>query len=216
MAQSKKIIFLLVSYFLFSCNIKNTNQDYVLNKFKIEINYYYSIKNTYSHFPHDITDTSIKQTYIVWPSQECISQVYVLQKTDYMGLSNIADNQSIKQSSAYLDSTNFIMTLDWLWDTTSIHHKHTDDQLSKLPIPDFIAVRFDTKEISYSEEIEGENIVFTRHTVPEDMIVHVIDAQSGCFWKNKAVTIRPSSLGRWEHGCSKGFAVSESLSIICF
>lgn len=216
MEQSNKIFILLASCYLLTCCVEINKQDHDFNKLKTEISNYYSIKNTFDHFPNDITDNSIKQTYIVWPSQECLSEVYVLQKSDAKTISKIIDNQCIKQSSVFFDSTNFIMTLDWLWDTTNIHHLHSEDQLSSIPIPDFAAVNFGTKEISYSENIDGENVTFTKQEIPEDFIVFVIEAQSGNFWKNKTDSIRPNSLGNWKHGYSRGFAVSESMSIICY
>ncbi len=58
-----------------------------------------------------------------------------------------------------------------------------------------------------------------REILPDDLIVYVIEAESGNFWKNKDKAVnekRPVLSEHWKHGYVKGIAVSNKLSHACW
>ncbi|MBN2729991.1 MAG: hypothetical protein JXR53_12270 [Bacteroidales bacterium] len=188
----------------------------MLDKYKTEVEKYYTVPGLCSHFPEDVGGSDIQQMFMSWPSQEELSDIYILQSLSEDDFSEILNRFTFQQNSLYQDSTNFIMTLDWLWDTTNYHHQHTPKQLTNLPIPDFDPVKFGTEEISYTERIDGKEVVFTKDKAPDDLEVYVIDAKPGNFWVDSIKNPRPPMLLEWQHGYSRGIATSKKELLIVY
>ncbi len=87
---------------------------------------------------------------------------------------------------------------------------------NSYPIPDL--GRYDFK-LGFNQTdtiIGGKRYMHQRYIVPSDMEVYVQEAEHGCFWKEESDVYRPSSMKEWEHGYSKGTAISKEEKLIMF
>ena len=58
-----------------------------------------------------------------------------------------------------------------------------------------------------------------KERIPSDLIIYIVDAQPGNFWKNKELADkepRPVLPQKWKHGYSRGIGVSRSCSRVCW
>jgi hypothetical protein len=201
--------------FISACSFNNSRRKQFID-YSTEINQSYLIKGVLNHFPDELDDASIKQMLIAISADYLTSELYVVQSISREDATVLLSNQKFIQKKEYYDTSNFIMTLDWLWDSTNLHHSHTSQQLKNLPIPDFVPIEFNGKTISYDEMLDGKLIKLTKQAVPEDLIVYVIDSKPGNFWIKKNKCVRPPMLTNWIHGYSRGIAYSELQSILVY
>ena len=215
--DKSKIYILFACYLVFisACSISNSKSNQFSN-YSTEINLNYSIKGLLNHFPNEMDEASIKQMFIAMSVEYQTSELYVLQSISSEDAYAVMKNQNFIQKKVYYDTSNFIMTLDWLWDSTNLHHSHTMQQLKNFPIPDFAPIEFKGKTITYDEKVDGKLIRLTKQEVPEDLIIYVIDSKPGNFWIKKSKCIRPAMLVNWIHGYSRGFAYSQLQSVLVY
>lgn len=96
---------------------------------------------------------------------------------------------------------------------------HIGTDTINAPIYDFRDASFLLGTEVDSIVVGGEKCWSEREILPEDMIVYVVDAKAGNFWKNKIkseLEPRPELPKKWLHGYSRGIAISHSCSRICW
>ena len=89
----------------------------------------------------------------------------------------------------------------------------------QIPIADMRYSYFSLGESRDSLIIGNRQFVIESEIIPRDLVVYILEAYKGNFWKNRdkaAQEDRPILLDPWKHGCVKGLAVSRELSYVCW
>lgn len=215
MGKNRLILLFLIALFG-SCVSRNRPFEQAIHEYSIQLDSSYSIPNLCDHFPEYIENGPNVVLQITWPSDAAKSEIYLSNKCTNSQANDILSKNRIVQKYRFSDSTNFFMTLSWMWDST-IFAKHVcfPNDKAKLPIPQFENIEFGTKTITYSEISDGEVYNVETQLPPEDLEVYVIDAQHGDFWKTNN-TQRPALLMEWKNGYSRGFAFSKTSEIFIY
>ncbi len=175
-----------------------------------------------SHFP-----TKIKSDKVTYhsappscpPSFNCSAQFgdiyFIVNKPDYKEeLKELLKGQ-ISYKTAYSDS-NIILNLTELRQNIFPVEKCNKLYINKMPIPYFESYNFGLGEIDAKKEVNDQLYFDYSYSVPSDLEVYVIQAEAGDFWKESCNEKRPEALKEWQHGYSKGFAISDKANIIVY
>ena len=87
-----------------------------------------------------------------------------------------------------------------------------------MPTFYFGLIESDSVSQKWIDEIEITQIRKDKikYYVPDDLMIYVIDAKAGFFFKdNENIPIRPK-LGNWTNGYTRGIAISKAESFICY
>lgn len=179
----------------------------------------YSKKDLLNHFPEQIKITSSFMMFSAPPgcppSYECSAQygkVYLI--NDIEKTNKLSEDYIFK--TAYLDDNNIIINLSELRREKFPVEKCNKAYAEKYPIPYFESYDFGLGKKVTEENIDGEVYFDYNHTIPHDLEVYVIDAEPGDFWKESCNEKRPELLNEWNHGFSRGFALSKDKNIIVY
>jgi hypothetical protein len=184
-----------------------------------------TVESLLDHFPRKIKKDSAGLSVFppgCPPTFECQKQYGNIElkvvKSDYLPELNNLLSKRIEYKTYYIDS-NIIIDLSELNRSLFPVEKCTNWYKDKLPIPYFDSYNFrlgekDVKKKWVDEEV-GYFYDYT-YIIPSDLQVYVIQAEAGDFWKVSCNEARPESLKEWQHGYSRGFAVSDSLDILVF
>lgn len=88
-----------------------------------------------------------------------------------------------------------------------------------IPIANMRYSHFSLGETTDTIVIGDRQFVVEKEVVPQDLVIYVLEASKGNFWKNRdkaAREDRPMLLDPWKHGYVKGLAVSRKLSRVCW
>ncbi len=227
MAKNKGILVVACLFLiLFSkCNTngyQNSNGilDQVKSTFGVETN----VSDLLSHFPKKIKNNNIhlksSPPFCPPPSTiKCRAQfgdVYlIVEKSDYKSeLTKLLDKK-VLYKTAY-SAKNIIINLSELRHSLFPVKKCNKWYANKLPIPYFESYDFGLGQKEESRNIEGETFSNYTYTIPEDLEVYVIKAEPGDFWKISCNENRPKALKQWQHGYSKGVAISDKDNKVVF
>jgi hypothetical protein len=103
--------------------------------------------------------------------------------------------------------------------------KHAESYLNpmkdstQIPIANMRYSYFSLGETIDTIVIGDRQLVVESEVVPQDLVIYVLEACKGNFWKNRDKSIRevrPMLLDPWKHGYVKGLAVSRELSRVCW
>ena len=224
MARSNIIIIAVLILFLSGC-FSNKENNYLLEanktlkygKENFEVDY--SKEGLVSHFPDKITYKPIVISVdppACPPSYECSAQfgnMYLICKADST-IDYIPTNVIFE--TEYLCDSNIIIDLLELRRSIFPVDKCNKWYENRIPIPYFESYNFElgTKEIK--KEVGGETHYKYIYSIPSDLKVYVIQAESGNFWKESCNEKRPEKLKEWKNGYSKGVAISQKENIVVY
>lgn len=170
---------------LFSCNVQKTSIitiefDYNFNRFKQTSVDQMTIDSLFEHYPKNIALDSIDFHLFFYPDT-LITNDLTKQGSSFLVVKT--ENPGIDSSnlSSYT-SFNLGFKDDDYCKTIDTNALKTD----KRPIPDLMFV--------YEQDIKFSYILYNK-------------AQSGDFWRQKNESFRPSCVGRWKNGYSKGVGI---------
>lgn len=89
----------------------------------------------------------------------------------------------------------------------------------QIPIPDMQDAYFSLGKKRQERDIGKWHFTEEREILPEDLVVYVLEAGNGNYWKNKSkadLEARPVLSTHWKHGYAKGVAISRKVSIVCW
>lgn len=140
---------------------------------------------------------------------------------------DVSQIDALTNRTTYLYRSNF--NSDSLLKIDVVYMKHIESyhqivfDTIKAPIYDFRDVNFklgEQKDSIYLEfECSSGYFNNNKQVLPEDLLIYVVDAQPGNFWKNKELADlepRPVLPEKWKHGYSRGIGVSRSCSRVCW
>lgn len=220
------IILALLIFSIIGCNHSPVKQHLIkvsahINAMKNKFGTDYLKSDLLSHFPNEIKDTThlslLSSPPTCPPSFECRKQfgeVYLITKRDTITENRIKDNYLYK--TKYLSDSNIIINLPELKFNRFSIEKCNKEFDNKYPIPYFESYDFNLGEKTFEKDIDGEIYVDYLYTIPKDLMVYVIKAEAGNFWKEDCQEIRQGSLNKWENGYTKGIAVSEEKELMVY
>ena len=219
---------LIVLYMFQSCN------DIIIDPgkevFSRELQNMYTIDDLTDHFPQSWNEESLRTNQ--WSSRYCSSEDDSLFH-NFSSLGVFVDNVDL----SYIDSLEKIVKYEYKtkFDNTSvlkINFFYMEDEDSykqdiydtiKAPIYDFRNADFNLGKLPdsvFSKTPYGFYYLRNdKNILPSDLMVYVIDAKPGNFWKNKELAEeepRPVLPEKWKHGYSRGIGISRSCSRVCW
>lgn len=220
-------LFFLWIFGLSSCQNPHFSDSIQRKDFKQSIENMYEINDLVSHFPSSWEDED-RRSDNHWSCyySNCVDDEY---------------GHSFKLLGVFMDTINlenyneFISTLPHIYNYSfdscrALKLNVIDaDLLPTCPqtiIDTTLPPIYDFHDASFHLGTTGDSIFYdgdywhgVREIVPSDLMVYVIDARSGNFWKNKEAAEsepRPGLPENWKHGYSKGVAISRSCKRVCW
>lgn len=227
MARNNITSLFTISFFLMffgGCSLNNYKQNInqILEKEKSTFSIDTKKSNLLDHFPSSIKNNDAfleTNPPSCPPSYSCSAQfgdvILIVDKPSYQDELSALLAEKIAYKTAYKDS-NIIINLSELRGDVFPIEKCNKWHLNKLPIPYFESYDFGKGKTVEKKEVDGDTLFDYTHSIPLDLQVYVIQAEPGNFWKENCNEKRPETLKEWQHGYSKGFAVSEKNNIIAF
>lgn len=207
--------FYLIVLSIASCQNNETNVEFIKSKKSfLEV---YSVDSIFSHFPSEVHNSNLFSGFFEPPQiGDCFGDLFIGIKTTKENLL-LLKNQKFIAIDSLNSKTFLIMKLDLVKDSL-YNTKNPIDTSFKFPIADLHLNDFYLGDIPDSTYIADINkyVSLPCHKTPNDLIIYLIDAKEGYFWKNKCDRYRPKRLGKWMHGYSRGYAISLKEQIIIY
>ena len=223
--MNKLIIFFSFSFIL-SCNNLYKPVYVITPEQRISLQRNYKINGLYSHIPEfakESTHGSASSLPIDTLNCDYINQslyaIIIGNKKDYLQDFKKTVDSGIVYKTVYFNSDNFIIDIRELKNKLFHINKCNKFRKNKMPIPYFEGYDFGLGEKKTLEkQLEGEPRPRYRtiYNVPKDLKVYVIDAKAGNFWTFDCKENRPKALKQWQHGYSKGVAISDKDDKVVF
>jgi len=87
----------------------------------------------------------------------------------------------------------------------------------KFPIPYFDQIYFGLGNYKVENEYcTDKDVVFYKYRIPIDLEVYVIESKPGFCFRHETMDKYPKSLKEWEHGFSRGIAVSKKMDRVYY
>ena len=115
------------------------------------------------------------------------------------------------------DETTFTIDVPYMRHVES--YRNTMKDTLQIPIANMRYAYFKLGKYKDTLIIDNKRYIDNREILPEDLIVYVLEAHNGNFWKNKKKALeeqRPVLSDHWKHGYAKGIAVSRNVSRVCW
>ena len=115
------------------------------------------------------------------------------------------------------DETTFTIDVPYMRHVES--YRNTMKDTLQIPITNMRYAYFKLGKYKDTLIIDNKQYIDNREILPEDLIVYVLEAHNGNFWKNKKKALeeqRPVLSDHWKHGYAKGIAVSRNVSRVCW
>ena len=115
------------------------------------------------------------------------------------------------------DESLFLITVPYMRHEESYHNPMKDSL--QIPIAHMRYSHFSLGETTDTFVIGDRRYVEVSEIIPDDLVIYVLEACPGNFWKNQekaALEERPMLIDPWKHGYSKGLAISRELSRVCW
>lgn len=225
MGQNKLVrVFFLTTIILSACLSKNENyfrakMNASLKEQREKFGLDYTKHNLLEHFPKDIMKSGISLQVSepsCPPSYSCSAQrgsVFLICKVD--SIKNIKSDLHLLHTKYNSDSL-IIIDLHMLYRDGFNHEKCNKWFAGKVPVPCFENFDFGLGKYEGKEKHNDVKYKLSTYTIPDDLFVYVISAESGNFWKVPCYEKRPEVLKEWQNGYSTGFAFSEKHSLMIF
>ena len=225
------IIILFFTLCLFSsCRLRTHDYDPGKDSFCEEFQKMYTIHHLTDHFPQSWNEISLRTNK--WSSRYCCCEDDSLYHNfsclgvfvDNISLSNI---DSLVDGIAYIDKYEFksseSIKINFFYIKDEDSYKQVFYDTIQPPIYDFRNADFNmgiVPDSVFSMTPYGHYYVRNdKENLPADLVVYVIDAQPGNFWRNKELADkepRPVLPEKWKHGYSRGIGVSRSCERVCW
>lgn len=227
MEKTNWIILVIIATVVLGCfNAKEYNQNKAKAIIKENAEYYKTVTELNSfldHLPSVIRNDSFN-LFTAGPScppaYECSAQfgdLYLrLEKSTYEKELTELLQRDVIYSTHYMDTINIIIHLSELKKDMFPIPKCNQYYEGKIPIPYLESYDFGLGKNVLEKEIDGKVYREYKYVIPEDLMVYVVDADSGDFWKVNCNEKRPEELKEWQHGYSKGVAISEKEDIAVY
>ncbi len=203
-------------------NYEDTNisdKENSLNYGKEVLGSEYKVDGLMDHFPSsesiDVISIHVNPPACP-PSYECYSQygdIYLIFRTKNTD-SFIPENFHFK--TVYSDTGNLIIDLFELKDTIFLVEKCNVYYEEKLPIPYFERYNFGLGKKEEKKIVDGKEYYNYLYQIPSDLVVYVLQAETGDFWEESCNEERPKKLKKWQNGYSKGIAISQKENIVVY
>lgn len=212
----RKAIYIITMIIFTSCvtdsDIRRLNNRY--NLFKRDYTSRFDVK-LLSHFP----DT-IKRDYITMFPLTNGKFTALIMTFDYDShsteIASIIKDSSIFHTK-YSDKENIIINHLDLGSRDFIDPKCNIWYKDKYPIPYFDFVYFDMGAYKVKCDLfEGYSFEGYKFNVPKDLDIYVIEAKPGYYIKHVIKDKYTESLKEWEHGFSRGIAISKEIERIYY
>ena len=213
---------LIVSFGGCNTNSYMRNLNHLFNEQKVAFGKEMNMSNLLTHFPKKIINKNV--FFEAKPPTYSYSHKYrkqfgdiflAVNKSEYHKEFSALLNEEMSYVSAYTDS-NTIINLSELRKDIFPVEKCNKWYQNKLPIPYFESYDFGLGDQETKKKVDGVLCFEYTHVIPSDLQVYVINAEAGDFWKESCNEKRPLALKEWQHGYSKGFAVSEEQNIVIY
>lgn len=213
-----------------SCNTNTICNDPGKKPFVKALNRMFTVHNLTDHFPKSWDDCSLRTNQ--WSSRYCCSEDDSLFQ-NFSCLGVFVDNLSLTQIDSlentieYKDRFDFKnskhLKINFFYLEEENSYKQVFFDTTKAPIYDFREADFNLGIIPdsvFSWTPYGHCYLRDdKEILPFDLMIYIIDAQSGNFWKNKESADnepRPILPQKWKHGYSRGIGISRSCSRVCW
>lgn len=224
----KKVLFfsLLLFVLLASCQNVHHTDSLAKQEFIQQINNMYELGFLLDHFPYSWRNESIS-TNDNWNASyyRCddfpgfANYRFFGEYDESVSVTLIDSIEQKKYKNAYLFSDSTLLKLDIPCLILENSFKQTVFDSLTIPIYDFQDPEFNLGKEADSLFFKGRYWYGEHSIIPSDLIVYVIDAQAGNFWKNKEQADkepRPFLPSNWKHGYSRGIGVSRSCERVCW
>lgn len=202
-------------------NIK-TLQDPSKEQFVTQLEQMYE-KNIVDFFPPTWHDYSLSNTFVSYhsspwdDSNESVFRCLAF-FSDTMGDIAIDSLESLNYLKK-MEYTDSVFTIDIHYMRYASAYRVPMKDSLQIPIPDmgdaYFSLGETTQEILFDDGLYTEK----KEIIPEDLVVYILEADNGNFWKNKLKADeedRPVLSTHWKHGYAKGIAVSRKVSRVCW
>ena len=115
------------------------------------------------------------------------------------------------------DESLFLITVPYMRHEESYLNPMKDSL--QIPIAHMRYSHFSLGETTDTFVIGDRRYVEVSEIIPDDLVIYVLEACPGNFWKNRekaTLEERPMLIDPWRHGYSKGLAISRELSRVCW
>jgi hypothetical protein len=208
--------FLLLFFITTSCSNKSIYQQAVV-EFQENLDTFYNVNGLLNHFPKM---QSKKASGFVCPPAIIAKSGEVL----HCDLNNRKETNTLIQNLSFIDSVQYHSNSIFILRVIELKNKSLYNQLyhfdnatinNGLPVPLFADINFGLGDtVDYIDSAQYQTMY--KSIVPKDLMVYIIDAKVGDFWKNQNTETRPETLGKWKHGYSRGIAISKEKELICY
>jgi len=211
------LLIFLSGFSIISCAQTQFSDKDARNSYNESVKEMYEISVLSAHFPSS-WENDEKRSRNLWTSyyDECVEGTYYrcvaffsdvfddilidsLEKMSYMDKSLFLENSVLKFNEDFCEKSEYYST--------------AFDSL-RPPIYDFRDAIF-----HLGTAVDSNKKYLEYEILPSDLMVYVIDAKSGNFWKNKEAAElepRPGLPENWKHGYSRGVAISRSCKRVCW
>lgn len=210
MKHTLLIITLLV--FLGCEKIDRMNIDYSNEEYLKQLSFFK--KEFVDHFPIKILEENMPFRFrgIVYSQYECVSmELDITYNNEY--IKDLIDSISSISAAVYYSKDTCLLvvnrfhTEDQYWETIQLTENtrrliNRECYKGKLPVQNFYSSRLATYETDYQ--------------LPKDFTLYVLDAKKGKYWDDQYLYGGKYMPPEWEHGYSKGIAISEKSNIAVY
>lgn len=220
---STKVI--ILACLILSCTETRFSDNLAKNDFINHLKEMYEIDSITNHFPNDWINESLRSTSwsaSYYPCNDYLNFEVFRFAGVYSDVTTIRFIDSIEKNinaigkSFYDDSLLLKIDIPYMRDEQSYNQYIIDTMM--IPVYNFRDACFHLGCEEDSLLIKGVYWKGVREVLPLDLIVYVIDARPGNFWKNKELAEkepRPCLPQKWKHGYSRGIGVSRSCKRVC-
>lgn len=207
---------------LISCNSKSQNKNacqdiFILSKNSLFLGTNLDTGQVLSHFPKIICRKKHQQILTIPLFGDNSGGLMYSESISSEQINLIKDSYLFKDSVLYYSPDAFRIRRFIFNDTTTFFDTSI---LARYPVPTFYLGLNKEGELyeEWLHEVDSVKVSEkqTRYIVPKDLMIYIIDAKDGYFWKEKDRNLPRPFLGKWTSGYSRGIAISEKENIICY
>lgn len=214
------IIIVSLLFVCFACISKSKN--YCKDIFILCKNNFYRGTNldtseVLSHFPKTICRNKHQRLLTLPLFGDNSGGLMYLESISSTQINTIKASYSFKDSVLYYSPDAFRIRRFIFNDTATFFDTSV---LARYPVPTFYLGLNNRGKLhkEWLYEVDSVKNLWkqTVYIVPKDIMVYIIDAKDGFFWKEKEHNLPRPFLGKWTSGYSRGIAISEKEKIICY
>lgn len=199
----------------------------------------FSIGNLLSHFPKAFIEGNPQSTewwsiYALPPSyiidvdtiySELSANAYFVKKTTKEFIDSLISHSSFIDVVPFSSDSIIRIKISNIKSPEPYTRKYNkispNVDTNRAPIPDFESAGFGLGTVTddtlgYSPYNDTLLLMGDREILPDDLTIYVTESQNGDYWKIKNTEPRPCLPHKWKHGYSKGYAISQKQTMVCY